>query len=174
MVRHHAAGYDLPRRPPAQRDGAPKAVGRYSRTRSRCLGPLAGDDAVGNNLLFRVTPRFGDPDLTEVERETQTVNTNTVLLGLQAIASHGFDLALGDIKDALLQGGALDRNGGPLYAEPPDVEGALRPDRRHPRRSRRFRRCRPLRRSPTLSLSHHPRIGRRALLALARHDLGGR
>ena len=59
---------------------------------------------------------FGDPDLTEVERETPTVNTNTVLLGLQAIASHGFDLALGDIKNAFLQGGALDRGSGPLYA----------------------------------------------------------
>ena len=66
---------------------------------------------------------FGEPDLTEVERETPTVNTNTVLLGLQAIASHGLDLALGDIKNAFLQGGALGRSGGPLYAEPTDIEG---------------------------------------------------
>ena len=56
---------------------------------------------------------FGDPDLTEVDRETPTVNTNSVLLGLQAIASHGFTLGLGDINSAFLQGGVLKREGGP-------------------------------------------------------------
>ena len=47
---------------------------------------------------------FGDPDLTEVERETPTVGTNSVLLGLQAISAHGFVLGLGDIRSPFSAG----------------------------------------------------------------------
>ena len=61
--------------------------------------------------------------MTEVPRETPTEGSNTVLLGLQSISVHQYELNMGDIKSAFLQGGRLDRDKGPLFGEHPTLRG---------------------------------------------------
>ena len=74
-----------------------------------------------------------DPDLSakaeEGKWQSPTLNQLSRMVLMQIIASHGWDLQLGDIKSAFLEAGQLEERWRPLYAnQPPGGIPGLPPD----------------------------------------------
>ena len=83
---------------------------------------------VNNPETFTVKGRWClqghlDPDLQQKAEEgklqSPTLNQMSRMLLMQTIASHGWDLQLGDIKSAFLEAGPLEEKYRPLYAQQP-------------------------------------------------------
>ena len=84
-----------------------------------------GSSRDGEDVAREATssPGFHDPDLLDVAREAPTVSASTVPLGIQMLVEEGFELCLGDISSAFLQGGDLRRPNCRVFAEPPPGMG---------------------------------------------------